>query len=124
MNTLKFLTFSIFTVLLLLTSCTGETEEKDKTLTVDQLTGNWSLAAADRDGQETKSLEGTFMNFSKDRMVCNFTGEEVDSKFTLNKDEIVQGTQSYKIESFTASELVTTTTLMGFDFKLTFTKSE
>ncbi len=124
MNALKHLTISFFTLLLVLVSCTSDSNGGSKKVSVEQLNGKWSLTSAERNGQETGSLEGTFMQFSGDKMLCNFTGEEVNSTFTFENNEIIHGHQIYKIVQFTPSELITTTQLMGFDFKLTFSKEE
>ena len=56
-------------------------------------------------------------------MTCNFIGEEVNSAFTFDDNQLVQGNQTYKVESLTPSEMIVATTLMDFEFKLTFTKA-
>ncbi len=122
MNTFKWFTFSICSILFVLSSCTSDGENKE--MTKDQLTGQWDLISASRDGNETSSLEGTFLNFTGDKMTCNFTGEEVNTNFTFNKNQISQGNQVYKIERFSDSELILATKLMDFDFVLTFSKVE
>ena len=127
MNTLKYLTISLCSVLLLMMSCTSETETKDNDPSVkaDQLNGRWDLASATRDGQETVSLEGTYMSFSgNNKMTCNFIGEDIKSDFTFKNNEITQGQQVYKVKDFSASKLVVSTTLMDFEFELTFDKTE
>lgn len=124
MNTFKQITLSFFALFLVFAACTSDGGEDDKKITADQLSGKWSLTSAERNGQETGSLEGTFMHFAGDKLTCNFTGEEVDQAFTFENDEIKHGDQVYKIVQFTPSELVATTKLMTYDFKLTFTKAE
>jgi hypothetical protein len=120
MNTLKYLALSI---LFVLSSCTSDTANNDKSPTVDQLQGKWNLTSAMRDGGKTSSLEGTFMNFSDKKMTCNFIGEEINSPFSFENDQLVQGNQTYTIESFSPTEMIVGTTLMDFEFKLTFTKA-
>jgi len=127
MNTLKYLTISLCSVLLVLSACTSEnsTKDNDQSIKADQFNGRWDLASAIRDGQETASLEGTYMSFSGDnKMTCNFIGEDIKSDFTFKNNEIVQGEQTYKVKDFSKSKLVVTTTLMDFEFELTFNKTE
>ncbi len=129
MNTLKYLTISLLSVLLVFTACTSDGSEtkKDKTITTDDLNGRWDLSEAVRDGQKTASLEGTYMEFGgNDQLSCNFneTGDDVESSFILKDNTLTHNEQNYKIESFSDSELVVSTKLMDFDFKLTFNKAE
>jgi len=129
MNTLKYLTISLLSVCLVFTACTldGDETKKEKSITLKDLSGQWNLAEAVRDGQKTGSLEGTFMNFKgNDQLSCNFneTGEAIESAFTLKDNTLTHNEQSYKVESFSESELVVSTKLMDFNFKLTFNKAE
>ncbi|MFT5164962.1 MAG: hypothetical protein ACI8P3_000186 [Saprospiraceae bacterium] len=123
MNTLKNWSISFLSMLFVLSACTSETANGDKSPTLDQLKGRWDLTSALRDGGKTSSLEGTFMNFSDKKMTCNFIGEEVNSSFTFENNQLTQGDQTYEIVNFTPAEMVVATTLMDFDFKLTFTKA-
>ena len=68
-------------------------------------------------------FDETYMNFSSgDKLACNFTGEDVSSAYSFENSEITQGNQVYKVESLSDKEMVVSTNLMDFKFKLTFTK--
>lgn len=126
MNTLKYLVFSLCSVLLLTTACTSDGGSSGKgQMKVDQLNGDWELTAATRDGQKTVSLEGTYMKFSGgEKMACNFIGEEINSNFTFKDNEITQGQQIYTVEELSETKLKVSTTLRGFNFTLTFSRAK
>lgn len=58
----------ILAILALAAAC-GETTTKD---TKKDLQGNWELYAAQRDGKNIATLEGTYFNFAGDTLVSNF----------------------------------------------------
>ena len=125
MKTIKYLTLSLLTLLVVFSACTSETEtQEDKTITFDQLKGHWELKSAMRDGEQTSSLEGTFMTFvSADNMTCNFIGEEINADYTFKDNTITHGDQVYVIESLEGTDMSVSTQLMDFEFKLAFTKA-
>lgn len=123
MNTLKYLILSTLSVLFAFNACTSDSSTNDSSPSLEQLQGKWDLTSAMRDQEATSSLEGTYMQFDDSKMTCNFIGETVNSDFSLENNQLVQGAQTYKIESFTPEQMIVSTQLMDYDFKLTFTRS-
>ncbi len=115
---IPFLLVGIFTY----SACTTEQtpEEKDRTAALIQ--GHWELKTAFRNDKETETLSGIYFDFkSGDKMFTNFnlSGEEKEMTFELKDQSILAGIgNGYKIESITAENLVLTTKMRGYKFKL------
>ena len=99
-------------------SCQETVEPLDTSL----LLGRWLVVGAERNANETKTLNEAYFEFSSDStMQTNFTGQESTASFTTKGNWIKQisGEKlSFDILQLSADSLVITTKLMNYDFKL------
>ena len=122
MKTLRILTAFSMLIGLFISACTSESAPL--VINADHLQGQWNLESAARNDKPTSSLEGTFMNFNNGKMKCNFTGEEVETDFSVLDNQVSQNNQTYSLDSLAGSTLVVSTKYMDFDFKLKFKKEK
>ncbi|MFK8104560.1 MAG: hypothetical protein AB8G15_18695 [Saprospiraceae bacterium] len=104
------------------TACTTDQTPEEKNRTATLIQGHWELKTAFRNDKETETLSGIYFDFKNgDKMFTNFnmSGEEKETTFELKDKRILAGIgNGYKIESITAENLVLTTKMRGYKFKL------
>ena len=118
MHAIKY-TLLLFLTFLMILSC--DSEPKAPT-TAELIVGKWAIQQGFRNGKRANSLEGLFFEFKPDnQMVSNMFGSEETSTYALNDMLLTQtGSQEikYNINKVTAEELIITTKIQGFDFRL------
>ncbi len=103
----------------LISSCSQE-EQKDYS---GLIVGNWFLERAERNGEQTNSLDNTFFEFKENGlMVSNFNlqGEAEEKKFTLRNNLIIQAGSSlrFRIDRAEPDQLVLKTIFNNVIFRL------
>ena len=130
MNRTNFFSTALIVLFFALLSCNGSNsttpEVETPKVNPAQLTGHWQVTKAVRNGQETKTLDGLFFDFSETGTIkTNLLGGETESPFELSEGKIMQkGTNplTYSVDELTDSQLVMNATIQGFDFALTLAK--
>ena len=117
--------FMIAAVALLLVTC--ESEPEAAAIDSTQLTGKWELVEASRNGDATNTLADLYFEFDDaGSLNTNMPTMEGASKYELDDNEIEQEgngfEQDYTIESLTEQELVLTTKIQDYDFRMVFAK--
>ena len=86
------------------------------------LFGNWEIVKANRNGRETKTLNGAFFNFIEDGKVMEYNllgqpqKESIEIK-DLTISQITGEKVEYKIVSLSDSSLILKTKLRGTEFE-------
>jgi len=118
MQAIKY-TLLLFLSFLMFLSC--DTEPKAPS-TAELIEGKWAIQQGFRNGQRANSLEGLFFEFKPDnQMVSNMFGTEETSTYALNEMFLTQtGSQEikYNINKLTEDQLILSTKIQGFDFRL------
>ncbi|MEM1325487.1 MAG: lipocalin family protein [Bacteroidota bacterium] len=104
-----------------------ESEPKEAVETA-QLNGKWELKEASRNGDPTTTLSDLYFNFSEDGTLdTNMPTMEGSSEYEVEGMEIEQEgngfEQDYVIESLTEDELILTTNIQNYDFRMVFNKA-
>lgn len=102
-------------------------EKAPLNLEVGDLHGNWSIYEATRRGKPTKTLLGTYFDFSTDSVTTNlFTGSSaypfklVGSTIHLDKNQPLM----LEVESLRNDSLYITTSFKNFDFEFYLKRNE
>lgn len=117
----------LFIALVALTFAQCENESKEAVETA-QLNGTWELKEASRNGDPTTTLSDLFFIFSDDgTLETNMPTMEGSSEYEVEGMEIEQEgngfEQDYMIESLTEDELILTTNIQNYDFRMVFSKA-
>ncbi len=114
---LFFLCFSIVASLVF-QSC----EEPVKTFDTSLLSGKWLIVDARRNAKPTTTLNEAFFVFNSDStMQTNFTGEELDGRYSIEGSVIQQDTEdnyTYTIQNLSKDTLILSTEIQKYNFEL------
>jgi hypothetical protein len=110
---------------LIFAQCENEPETPIDTA---QLDGKWELKEAFRNGDPTTTLSDLYFTFSDGNTLnTNMPTMEGSSEYEVEGMELEQEgngfEQDYNIESLTADELILTTNIQDYDFRMVFTKA-
>ena len=91
------------------------------------LDGEWQVATAERNGEETKTLRDAYFVFSKDSVRTNIFGSDRSSFYELMDDAIQTNFASqvkFEIAEYTAEKMTLNFNYLDFDFKLLLDKND
>ena len=100
------------------------------TLPLEMLTGTWEVSDAERNGKNTKALEGIYFTFTSDEKLSsnfNLSLEERTFPYQMSGDTLVtlsKPKQSYVIQSLTKDAMILRTKMENYFFKLTLKAKE
>lgn len=98
-----------------------ESTEANLEFSINELTGQWELVAAKRDGKSTRVLDNTYFIFSKDSVMTNFPSKEGRYEFQMIENEIVTKEESptfYKIHALYQDTMEFSVNLHGYLFEV------
>ncbi len=122
MNLLKLTSGITFLLLFALSACTGDGSGGGKgEMTKKQLIGSWEVTKAERNRVETAMMDGLFFQFADKTLTTNFLGESFEYQYEYSDGKITQQGEpliTYLIESMEGDQLVLSTTLQAFEFRM------
>lgn len=84
---MSFSHFLFLSLIILLASCGAD----KSSLTINDISGTWSIVSAKRNGKTTRVLEGAYLSFLNDSLMnTNITGDTMDYKYTIKEQVIRQ----------------------------------
>ncbi len=116
----KFLIF-VLLIVSLPVACKSDQSIVDMT----ELNGRWSLHKAERNGNETSTLDKAFFEISNDKFSHNLEGDSLSYSYTREGELLkLDGgmLRDLQIEALHNDTLVATSEIANFNFKFTMTK--
>lgn len=117
----KFIVF-ILLIVFLMTSCKSDNSIVDFT----ELNGRWNLYKAERNGNETSTLDKAFFEISTDKFSHNLEGDSLSYNYTRENRmlKLEDGMlRDLKIVSLLNDTLVASSEISKFNFKFIMTKN-
>lgn len=120
--------FLIAALALCFITCESEPASEAEEIDSAQLTGKWELVEASRNGDATSTLTDLYFEFGEaGTLSTNMPTMEGASTYEVDDNEIEQEgngfEQDYTIESLTDQELILTTKIQNYDFRMVFAKA-
>ncbi len=118
----------LFIITLILPSCFPD-PAASKTLTGNDLVGEWKVKSATRDGKKTALLDGFYFNFTDaTSLTTNFGMDGQEKSYTCKLDNGTltcngNGTLQLDVEQELEGEMVFSTKLAGKKFRITIEQS-